>query len=91
MDVALGLALYFMIWWLTLFTVLPFGVRTQEEAGAVEPGTPASAPARFNWRKVFFINTLVACVAFAIVWAAIENNWLGSSAPVQPPPPVLAQ
>ena len=89
MGIALGLALYFMIWWLTLFAVLPFGVRTQEEAGAVEPGTPASAPERFQWRKVFLINTVVAALAFSVVWMALENNWLGTRAPLEPVPEVL--
>ena len=35
-----GIAIYGMIWFVTLFTVLPFGVVTQDEAGDVEPGTP---------------------------------------------------
>ncbi|MDX2306817.1 MAG: DUF1467 family protein [Hyphomicrobium sp.] len=91
MGIAFGLALYFMIWWMTLFVVLPFGVRTQGEAGDVEPGTPASAPERFALKKVFFINTLVAAVAFAVVWVALERNWLGTQMPLDPMPAVVAQ
>ena len=45
MSTSLAVALYIVIWWLTLFVVLPFGVRTQGEAGDVVEGTPASAPA----------------------------------------------
>jgi hypothetical protein len=30
-----GLALYFVIWWILLFAVLPFGVRSQAESGEV--------------------------------------------------------
>jgi len=89
MTLALGLALYFMIWWLVLFAVLPFGVVTQDEASDVVPGTPESAPARFNWRKVFLINTVVAALAFAVVWMALENNWLGTEPPLEDVPPVL--
>ena len=44
MNWTLGLALYFLIWWVTLFAVLPFGVRSQEESGAVAPGTGPGAP-----------------------------------------------
>ena len=43
MSIALGIALYFVIWWMTLFAVLPFGGRTQGESGHVVPGTPESA------------------------------------------------
>ncbi|MCB1491238.1 MAG: DUF1467 family protein, partial [Rhodobiaceae bacterium] len=31
MSIASGVAIYFLIWWLVLFAVLPFGVRTQAE------------------------------------------------------------
>lgn len=89
MTVALALALYFMVWWMVLFAVLPFGVRTQDEAGEVEPGTPGSAPSRFNLRKVFLINTVVATCVFAVVWTAIENNWLGTQPPAVEEPSVL--
>ncbi len=89
MTIALALALYFMIWWLVLFAVLPFGVVTQDETADVVPGTPGSAPARFNWRKVFLINTVVATVAFTVVWIALERNWLGTTPPVEDAPAVL--
>ena len=40
MDNVMALAIYIFIWWIVLFAVLPFGVRTQDEAGSVVPGTP---------------------------------------------------
>jgi predicted secreted protein len=54
-----------------LFAVLPFGVRTQAEDGDVVPGTPESAPAKPRLLRIFLINTLVATVVFALVYAAI--------------------
>ena len=33
-----GIALYFIIWWTLLFAILPFGVRSQAEAGEVAHG-----------------------------------------------------
>jgi predicted secreted protein len=89
MTFALGLALYFMIWWLVLFAVLPFGVVTQDETADVVPGTPGSAPTRFNWRKVFLVNTVVATLTFAFVWTALDRNWLGTMPPVDDLPAVL--
>ncbi|HRN88180.1 DUF1467 family protein [Hyphomicrobium sp.] len=77
MSITLGIALYFVIWWLTLFTVLPFGVRTQGEAGKVVAGTPESAPATPRILRTLLINTVVAAVVFAFVWMALENDWLG--------------
>jgi predicted secreted protein len=82
MTFAFNLALYTMIWWMTLFAVLPFGVRTQGEAGDVVPGTPASAPVRPRLIRVFLINTVVATLVFALVWGALEYDWLGLYASV---------
>ncbi|QCI78785.1 DUF1467 family protein [Hankyongella ginsenosidimutans] len=33
MSLISGLAIYLIIWWTVLFTVLPWGVRTAAEAG----------------------------------------------------------
>ncbi len=77
MSITLGIALYFVIWWLTLFAVLPFGVRTQGEAGKVVAGTPESAPVTPHIFRTLLVNTVVAAVVFAFVWMALENDWLG--------------
>lgn len=76
MSLSLALALYFIIWWVTLFAVLPIGLRTQEEEGDVVPGTPESAPASPRLMRVVVINTVVATVVFALVAAAIIYNWV---------------
>jgi predicted secreted protein len=77
MTASLAVALYIVIWWLTLFVVLPFGVRTQGEAGDVVEGTPESAPATPRILRTLAINTLVAAVTFVFVWTALDNDWLG--------------
>ena len=71
MDSVMAVAIYIFIWWIVLFAVLPFGVRTQAEEGTVVPGTPESAPAKPRLLRIFLINTLVASVVFALVYAAI--------------------
>jgi len=71
MSITLSIALFFVIWWVTLFAVLPFGVRTQEEDGDVVPGTPESAPVAPRLARVFMINTIVASIVFALVWAIV--------------------
>ena len=76
MTITLGIAIYFVIWWTTLFAILPFGVRTQGEAGDVVPGTPASAPVKPRLLWVVGVNTVVAAVVFLIVWSAIVWQWV---------------
>ncbi len=72
MDGVMAVAIYIFIWWIVLFAVLPFGVRTQEEEGHVVPGTIESAPARPRLLRIFVINTAVATVVFVLVYAAIS-------------------
>ena len=68
MSVATAIAIYFLVWWVTLFAVLPWGVRNQEEAGEVIPGTDPGAPARHRvWSKLGW-TTLVATVVFGILY-----------------------
>jgi len=76
-----ALAVYFVIWWLVLFAVLPWGVRTQGEEGTVEPGSPESAPARPQLARKALITTLVAAVVFAFVYYVHGQGWLDFSLP----------
>jgi predicted secreted protein len=56
---------YFICWWITLFIVLPIGLRTQADENDVVSGTVKSAPARFRFWRVFLITTLVSMVIYA--------------------------
>ena len=58
-------AIYFVTWFLVLFAVLPFGVRTQGEAGETVLGTPSSAPAKPPFLRVAVITTLATTVLVA--------------------------
>ncbi len=79
MKFASYLAIYFVIWWIVLFAVLPFGIRNAEEAGeAVPQGHEAGAPMVHGLRKKFLITSLIAAVVLAVVYMALQSNILGS-------------
>lgn len=65
MSIYTALAIYFVIWWLSLFLVLPFGVRTQHEEGAVVSGTEPGAPIVPRVAYKLLWTTIVAAVLFA--------------------------
>ena len=77
MSLALGIAIYVVIWWTVLFAILPIGVRTQGEDEVVVPGTPESAPTRPRLLRVVLLTTLVSGLLFAALWAAVRFNLLG--------------
>ena len=72
MSLVLGIALYFIIWWVSLFAILPLGVRTQGDAGEVIQGTPASAPVAPKPLRIIALTTALATVIFIVVWLAMR-------------------
>lgn len=69
-----GLVLYAVIWFLTLFVVLPLRLVTQAEAGRVVPGTPEGAPAQPQMRRRLVITTIAATAVFAVVAGVILSG-----------------
>ena len=61
-------AIFFIIWWVTLFAVLPIGVRSQAEAGHVEPGTEAGAPVAPRIGFKLLLTTAIAIAVFAVFY-----------------------
>lgn len=80
------LAIYVLVWVMTAFVSLPFGIKTHDEAGAPKvPGQADSAPANFRPGKLALRTTLIAAVLTAAYvlnyiygWIGIEDmNYLG--------------
>jgi len=63
MSLVGGIAIFFVIWWLCLFVVLPFGVTSQDEIDAVAPGSEPGAPHQpFIVRRVLATTVLASLV-----------------------------
>jgi len=76
MQIGSWIAVYFIVWWMCLFAVLPIGARSQAEAGHVTPGTDPGAPAVLRlWRQIL-ITTLVAAVVMVFLMWALSNSAL---------------
>ena len=67
MQIGNLVAVYFVVWWIMLFAVLPFGVKSQAEAGMVTPGSEPGAPVA----PKLVGKALATSVVAAIVTAAI--------------------
>ena len=77
MKVQSILAIYVLFWTLSLFLVLPFGVRTPEEEGVETPaGHAQSAPHRFSIGTAALRATIVSAVAFALFYANYLFGWV---------------
>jgi len=71
------LAIYLLFWVLSAFLVLPFGVRTHDEAGMEKiPGQADSAPAEFRPGKIALKATIVSLVLFGIFYLIYVEGWV---------------
>ena len=71
------IAIYALFWVMCAFVLLPFGVKTADEAGVEKvPGQADSAPANFRPSRVMFRATLVAAVLTAFFVANYTQGWI---------------
>jgi predicted secreted protein len=68
MSLVSSVAIYFVIWWLVLFVVLPFGVKSQHEMDDVTLGTDRGAPAQPYILRRAAATTVLAGIIFAGVY-----------------------
>ena len=71
MGWASGFVLYVVFWTISLFTVLPWGVRA---TGANDIGTDPGAPVNPRLRLKFLITSLIAAVLWGIAYAVIKSD-----------------
>ena len=76
-----ALAIYILFWSLSVFLVLPFGVRTHEEAGAERvPGQADSAPHIFRPGRTALRITIVATLLFGLFYLNYVEGWVAPGA-----------
>jgi predicted secreted protein len=70
-------AIYFLVFAFSAFVLLPFGVRTDEEAGTPKvAGQADSAPHRFDLRRHLVKAAILAAILFAIYYANWSYGWI---------------
>lgn len=68
------LAIYFIVWWVVFFMVLPWGVRSQEEKAEVVLGSDPGAPAVHGLKAKLAWTTVVSGFVFgAFYWAFVTR------------------
>jgi predicted secreted protein len=72
MTIPMAIAIYFTIWWIVLFAILPWGVRSQHEDGDVVAGTDPGAPVAPRLLIKAVATTIVSTIIFAGLWVFME-------------------
>ena len=69
MQLISALAIYFIIWWMTLFLVLPWGATSSHEAGQdVLEGTMKAAPIKPRMLLKFLMTTIISALIFGVIY-----------------------
>jgi len=77
MGITSILAIYFLFWVMSAFIMLPFGVRTADEAGIEKvPGQAESAPVNFRPGRLMLRATVIAAVLTALFIANFTYGWI---------------
>jgi predicted secreted protein len=70
-------AIYFLIWVVSAFILLPFGIRTPDETGEMlVKGQADSAPSNFRPGRVAFRATILSAIIFGLYYANYVQGWV---------------
>ena len=77
MGVTGAIIIYISIWWIVFFSVLPFGIKSQniknkDYTQGIDPGAPKNP----KIVKKFLITTLITSIIFAVIYYLTINNYL---------------
>ena len=71
MSIFTGFVVYAVIWWLVLFTVLPWGAHPVDNP---EKGHATSAPKNPNLKIKFLVTTVIAAILWYFTKLVIDND-----------------
>lgn len=71
------LAIYFLLWVMSAFLVMPFGLRTHDDdAAETVPGQVTSAPVNFSPRRVAWRATWLSLILFGLYYLNYVQGWV---------------
>jgi predicted secreted protein len=80
MKLGSALAIYALFFVMSFFLVIPFGVRTDEEAGVERvAGHAESSPHGFSFGKAALRATILSLLLFGLFYANYVFGWIGAA------------
>jgi predicted secreted protein len=73
-----GIVVYVLVWWITLFAVLPLWVTPAEPD---DPGHAAGAPQRPRLLLKVVITTVVSALIWLAIYLLVRSPWLSFREP----------
>ena len=76
MTLSVAIAVYFILWWVVFFAILPFGVRSQHEEPEMAAGTDPGAPVRPRLLIKAVVTTVITAVIFGTGYGLFASGVL---------------
>jgi predicted secreted protein len=73
MTLVSGTMVFFTLWWVVLFTVLPFGIQVEENP---QKGFATSAPKNPRLKKKFLVTTVLTVLIWGIIQFIMVNHFV---------------
>jgi predicted secreted protein len=77
MTIFNGFVLYAVLWFVTLFVVLPLRLTTQAETGDVVRGTHGSAPSNPQMKRRLGVTTAISAALWVVIAGIIISGVIG--------------
>lgn len=71
MGLISGIVVFLMVWWTSLFVVLPWGIRHDDPP---IPGNVVSAPDKPHLLKKFLVTTLISGLIWLLIYGLVSSN-----------------
>jgi predicted secreted protein len=68
-------AIYVVVWWITIFAILPIGIHAEADDGMAAPGVDPGAPRSPRLKLKALITTAISAVILVAIY--IVHGWLG--------------
>ena len=68
MSITGSIVTYVILWWIILFLLLPFKIKSQLDDKKINPGTEPGAPSNPRILKKVFYTTIITSILFTIIF-----------------------
>ena len=76
MTFIFGAILFILIWWIVLFTILPFKIKSQIESGQIVESTDPCAPENPRIVQKFLIVTIISLMLWLGLYVLVKYEYL---------------
>lgn len=67
-----GLVVFLIVWWILLFTVLPFWIKSVDKTE--DAGISGGAPETPNLKKKFLVTTGLSAIIWLVIFISVQTN-----------------